>query len=165
MKQSRLALALTVGISLTACSDSDTDTDTNSDALTAGPGAFDADYADSDEFFTLMDSSVKGASPHGTVRIWYSSNIRDVIEDDSFEVPEGTTAIKEFDGDNDGTLDGYAVMIKEADDYDPANGNWYYEMRDAKGEVMPEPAPGKIKDCIGCHAAAKGTDYLAGTTL
>jgi hypothetical protein len=163
MMLSRSLLALVAGLAIGACGDSDSD-DSGSTAE-PGPGAFAADYADSNDFFTLMDDSVKGSSPHGTVRIWYSSNISELINDASFVVPEGTVSIKEFDGDSDGTLDGYAVMVKKGDDYDPDNGNWYYEMRDAKGDVMAMPPAGKIKDCIDCHAAAKKTDYLAGTTL
>ncbi|MBK7399605.1 MAG: hypothetical protein IPJ34_25945 [Myxococcales bacterium] len=137
------------------------------DAITAapGPGAFAADYKTSTSFFTAMSAPVKGTSPHGTTRIWYSSNVKDLLSQASFTVPEGTTAIKEFDMNSDGTLDGLAVMIKKPAGYDPAHGDWYYDMRDLAGNVMPDPPAGKVAMCITCHSKYKATDYLAGTKL
>jgi hypothetical protein len=166
-------IAVALGISLTACgSDDDASNNTSSGQhdsgvgeLESGPGAFTKDYATSKDFLTHMDARVKGSSPHGSVQIWYSSNIESIIGSAGFEAPEGTTSIKEFDMDSDGTLDGFAVMVKKEAGYDADNGDWYYEMRDPSGSVMPDPAPGKIADCISCHVAAKKTDYLAGTAL
>ena len=67
--------------------------------------------------------------------------------------------------DGDGKLDGIAVMIKKEAGYDAANGDWYYDMRDTKGAIMPDPPAGKIAMCIGCHGGYKSTDYLSGTKL
>lgn len=127
-----------------------------------GPGAFQPDYAASADFFTNMTNPESGNSPHGTSQIWYSSNIRSYIGLNSFEVPEGTVAVKEFD--NDGTLgvDGIVTMIKRSDGFDPANGNWEYERRDAAGNLLET---GAISMCSSCHASAAATDYLAGTGL
>jgi hypothetical protein len=130
-----------------------------------GPGEYRADFKTSSDFFTNMQASVKGNSPHGTVRIWYSSNVRELIKKDSFTVPEKTVSIKEVDMDSDGTLDAFAVMVKKAPGYDPENNDWYYEMRDAQGTVMMQPPAGKTAMCIQCHSAAKKLDYLAGTGL
>jgi hypothetical protein len=130
-----------------------------------GPGEFKADYKTSALFMTNMKAAVKGTSPHGTARIWYSSNIKDLLEEDAFTAPEGTTVIKEFDMTGDGTRTGIAVMIKKPKGYDAANGDWYYDMRDMAGNVMPDPPAGKIGMCISCHTGYKATDYLAGTTL
>jgi hypothetical protein len=127
-----------------------------------GPGKFSKNFRSSDEFFTRMGQLIKGKSPHGWVRIWYSSNIRDIIGRPTFKVPAGTVAIKKFQ-----TADksGYAVMIKQDPGFDDKNGDWYYEMRDETGALMQDPVPGRIKECSSCHAAAADKDYLAGTTF
>lgn len=61
-----------------------------------GPGKFMNSFRTSDSFFTRMGSLVKGQSPHGWVRIWYSSNIKDIVGRATFTVPTGTVAIKKF---------------------------------------------------------------------
>lgn len=144
---------------LIACDSGDDD----KPATTAG--GFKADFASSADFFTLMDGPESGDTPHSTVQIWYSADLRSRIEQESFTAPIGATSIKEVDMNDDGTLDGYAVMVKREAGYDTANKDWYYEMRMPDGTVMTEPAAGKNPMCIGCHAAASDTDYLAGTKL
>lgn len=162
---------------LAACSDdaSTTTPTTNSqdagamaDATSApakGPGEFKADYKTSSAFFTNMAAPVKGSSPHGTAQIWYSSNVKDLLNKASFTAPEGTVSIKEFDMLGDGTKRGIAVMIKKPAGYDPANGDWYYDMRDMTGAIMADPPAGKIEMCINCHKGFASTDYFGGTTL
>jgi hypothetical protein len=130
-----------------------------------GPGEFRADYKTSSEFFTLMTEAKEGLSPHGIQQTWYSSNIKELIEQESFTAPEGTVAIKEFDMDKDGALDGLAVMIKRAPGFDAENGDWYYDIRSLDGQVMPEPSPGANPLCIGCHQGYAATDYLGATTV
>lgn len=112
-----------------------------------------------------MTEPRQGSSPHGKVQIWYSSNLRDRLGKSPFAAPEGSVAIKEFDMQPDGTIDGYAVMVKKAAGYDAANNDWYYEMRDAQGSVNADPPSGKTEMCISCHVAAKASDFLAGTAL
>lgn len=163
------AAALALGLMVTGCGDDDDDGaggggDTADAAPVApqGPGGFAPDFKTSDSFFTLMGGMVPGDSPHGSVQIWYSSNLRDMIESPSFVAPEGSVSIKEFSNDN-GT--GYAVMVKREAGFDSDNGDWYYEMRDADGTVRDMPPPGAIETCINCHIAAAATDYLAGTGM
>ena len=133
-----------------------------------GPGKYMADYQTSAEFFTMMEGMTQGNSPHGKVQIWYSSNIKDLIKQPRFMAPEGTVSIKPFDNDGNMGVDGIAVMIKKQAGYDAEHGDWYYEMRMADGKIMEKmgmPMTGKIKMCIGCHAAAANTDYLAGVNM
>lgn len=127
-----------------------------------GPGAFDPNYATSDNFFTLMTSPVLGTSPHAESQIWYSMNILRLIDLDSFTVPIGTTTIKEFDNDGTPGLDGRVVMVKQMPGYDPANNDWYYELRDPSNNVLNS---GAIGTCINCHVGWSDTDYLAGTEI
>lgn len=158
-----IPVTILASLALFACSSSDSTP--AGTAATPGPGDFKADYKTSSSFFTNMKAPVKGTSPHGTAQIWYSSNVKDLVSKASFTVPEGTTVIKEFDMKSDGTQTGIAVMIKKPAGYDSANGDWYYDMRDMKGNVMADPPAGKIAMCIQCHAGSKATDYLAGTKL
>ena len=133
-----------------------------------GPGKFMADYEKSGEFFTLMSGMKMGKSPHKKVHIWYSTNLKGLIDKPSFKAPVGSVSIKPFNNDGKPGVDGIAVMIKKEPGYDPENGDWHYEMRTPKGELMKKggmPMAGKIGMCIGCHAAASAKDYLAGTEM
>lgn len=130
-----------------------------------GPGDFASDFKTSSSFLTNMTAPVKGTSPHGTVRIWYSSNLKDLLANTTFTAPEGSVSIKEADPDNNGTVDALVVMIKKPAGYDAANGDWYYDVRDTAGTVKSDPAPGKIQACIDCHKKFSGTDYLGGTKM
>ncbi len=160
-----LAVTLCIGaLSLVACSDSD-DGSAATVSAPVGPGDFKADYRTSSQFFTMMAAPALGTSPHGVSQIWYSSNIKSLVTQASFTAPEGTVVVKEFDMTGDGTKKGLAVMVKKPKGYDTANGDWYYDMRDTTGTVMPDPPAGKIAMCIGCHGGYKATDYLAGTKL
>jgi hypothetical protein len=128
-------------------------------------GGFDSGYRSSGAFFTQTSGLIPGSSPHGDTQIWYSTNIRSLVQQASFSAPTGTTAIKEFDMDQDGTVDGIAVMVKQGSGYDSDNNDWRYEMRDAGGALMADPPAGPIDMCIGCHVASRSTDFLAGTKL
>lgn len=151
-----MALALGIaGLGVYGCDDDDDD-----NVAASGPGAFQANYATSSDFFTNMSQPITGASPHGTVRIWYSSNAQGLVGNPGITMPEGTVAIKEFDNDNDGAQDGKVVMIKQAAGFDDANNNWLYEQRQVDGTLIDS---GPLSMCIGCHSGAASTDYLAGT--
>lgn len=135
------------------------------DAEEVGPGEYKSDFKTNALFVTRMAGAKLGTSPHGKVQIWYSANLKDRLGTSSFVAPEGSVAIKEFDMQADGALDGYAVMVKKAAGYDAANNDWYYEMRDVQGAVMADPPAGKTPMCINCHQASKVTDFLAGTSF
>jgi hypothetical protein len=132
-------------------------------AAQAGPGGFRTDFRSSDHFFTKMRDLRQGTSPHGRSQIYYSTNIKSLIETSSFIAPIGTVAIKPFDMVGDSQIDGIAVMVKKEAGYDPEHSDWYYENRMPDGALAQDPAPGKIAMCISCHANATATDYLLGT--
>ena len=143
--------------SVDAVDDTGTPMTTMEDEL--GPGAFEPAFETSPDFFTLMAAPVDGASPHGTVQIWYSSNARDLIEGGSpFTAPVGTVSIKT----QDNGAQAIVVMVKEAPGFDPDNGDWSYEQREADGTLTNE---GALAGCIACHAGFPDTDYLGGTDL
>ena len=156
-----------LALGLSACSDGgamdagDGDGDGDGDGE-VGPGGYVVDYQSSALFFTKTASPVLGTSPHGTVRIWYSKNIENLIDDESFTAPLGTTTIKTFVND---TGAGEVVMVKKDDGFDPDNGNWSYEMRMPDGTLIDDPAPGAIPLCISCHVGFEAKDYLGGTAI
>jgi hypothetical protein len=128
-----------------------------------GPGAFAANWQTSPDFFTAMAGPVDGGSVHRTVQIWYSTNIRGEVEGNAtmFTAPEGTVAIKTTDDGAGNTA--VVTMIKQPGS-DPANGDWFYEVRGgaAPYDVMDS---GALQGCIDCHASYAATDYLGGTGL
>lgn len=135
---------------------------------TKGPGKFVKDFEKCGKFFTQMKGMTQGKSPHGKVQIWYSNDLKDLVGQAAFKAPVGAVSIKPFDNDGKDGVDGYAVMVKKEAGYDADNGDWFYEMRKPDGTVMEKsgmPMQGKLKMCIGCHAAASAKDYLAGTAM
>ncbi|MEZ4317193.1 MAG: cytochrome P460 family protein [Myxococcota bacterium] len=126
-----------------------------------GTSGYDAGYASSPDFFTQMTAPVAGTSPHGTVWIYYSEDLRTAIEGGgAFTAPVGATSIKEvYTG---GSVSGYAVMTKQAAGFDADHGDWFYELLDPSGAVSEA---GTLTNCIQCHSAGGDTDYLLGTDL
>ena len=128
-----------------------------------GVSGYDANYASSTDFFTQMSGpmTATGTSPHPTSWIYYTEDLRAGIEGSaSFTAPVGATSIKElYTG---GSVSGFALMTKQAAGFDAANGDWFYELRDAAGAVTQS---GALAGCVGCHAAGTTTDYLLGTDL
>jgi hypothetical protein len=135
-------------------------------ALDEGPGEFDPDFATSDAFFTRMAEPRVGlaSSPHNVVQIFYSKNIEPVIEQDSFEAPPGTVAIKTQDSNDSGSIDTIMVMIKQEPGSSPETDDWLYQRRRANGNLDAEGSPA-LDFCVACHAGWPETDALAGTTL
>ncbi len=127
-----------------------------------GPGAYEADYKTSSGFFTRTSVPFDSGSVHGTVRIWYSTNVMDLPTSGPFVAPVGTVAIKE-EYDGMGAVLVKVVMIKKPAGYDPANHDWYYEARNPDDSLATDPTPGPAPLCISCHQnAADTTDYLQG---
>lgn len=71
-------------------------------------------------------------------------------------LPAGAVVVKEKYAS--GLLQGYAVMTKMAAGFDPGGGDWEY----AFVALAPKRAVtrGRLPECAGCHASARGTDYL-----
>ncbi|HHO51335.1 MAG TPA: hypothetical protein ENK18_10785 [Deltaproteobacteria bacterium] len=124
-----------------------------------GPGAFAPDFDTSSDFFTLMAGPVDGGTVHGTVQIWYSTNLRGLIESGgAFTAPVGSVAIKV----QDNGVEAITAMIKRPAGFDPDNSDWSYEQRAIDGALNNE---GALPSCIGCHVGWASTDYLGGTEL
>jgi len=59
-------------------------------------------------------------------------------------------------------LGAYTVMFKKEDGYDAKNQNWFWAKYSPNGDLAKTPkaalVAGRFTGCIGCHAAAGGTD-------
>jgi hypothetical protein len=75
--------------------------------------------------------------------------------------PAGSIIVKAklSDKTSHGTPELLTIMIKRAEGYDPANGNWDYLV--AEGDVSRVERPSNVKSCQACHARHKGTDYVS----
>ncbi len=122
---------------------------------------FAADFETNAAFETLMAAPVTsegGASPHGEMQIWYSTDLVDQIEaGGAFTAAAGATAIKM---QTQGESMNITVMVKEDAGFDAANGDWCYEYRGADGTYESSPT-----SCAGCHNAFTDTDHLGGTEV
>lgn len=77
-----------------------------------------------------------------------------------YPYPVGTIFVKESykgEGGQMGDMTSLTVMIKRAEGYDPANGDWEYLMASPSFEVINQ---GKMEMCIGCHSVAADTDFI-----
>lgn len=75
-------------------------------------------------------------------------------------LPAGAVVVKEKydDASASGPLRAYGVMIKRAAGYDRRGGDWEYGY--VTLAATPVVARGRLAECAGCHASARGSDYL-----
>lgn len=152
-------------LSAVACSDDDSGGEANAPSLSPGPGVFSLDFATSSSFFTRMSAPAPAGegSPHGVMRMHYSTNMQDAVDLTAFTAPEGTIAIKTQGYDD--AAENYTqilVMTKLAAGASPETNDWLYEMRDAEGNVMASSGDGDELMCHSCHSAFADVDGLSG---
>jgi hypothetical protein len=133
--------------------------------VSTGPGDFEADFASSTDYFSLTGGlrPALSTSPHGRVQIFYSSNLRPLVDEEWLIAPPGSVAIKNQDSDGDGVVDVVMVMIKGEDDGSGA-GRWRYQQRTPAGKLTLDDSP-KLDFCATCHELFAATDSLGGFTL
>jgi cytochrome P460 len=76
-------------------------------------------------------------------------------------LPTGAVVVKEKYSSNRadlGPLRAYGVMIKREPGFAPRGGDWEYAYVTLDEE--PRVARGHLRNCAGCHASARGRDYL-----
>lgn len=75
-------------------------------------------------------------------------------------LPAGAVVVKEkyADAAASGPMLAYALMTKRAAGFDPGRGDWEYAFVTPGAE--PVVARGRLAGCAGCHASARGSDYL-----
>lgn len=132
-----------------------------------GPGAFDPGFETSDDFFTRMTEAMPGltVSPHGVVQIYYSANLEPLLDEEEFEVPEGSVAIKVQDRDGDDKVDNIMVMVKKEAGFDPDTRDWLYEQYSPSGALQYSGTDTLQSFCSDCHNGYPKKGELAGTEL
>lgn len=92
---------------------------------------------------------------HGVRLTTYVNDIAlDAINDDRSPLPAGSMVVKE--AYQDGSLMAVTTMYK-VQGFAPGTNDWFWLMNDPAGTVVAE---GSVDMCIGCHTAARETDYL-----
>ena len=71
--------------------------------------------------------------------------------------PRGSEVVKEMYME-DGTLEGWAVMVKTQDDSDGGQGWFWYEATSTEPGAEPFMSGNGIPLCFGCHST--GSDYV-----
>jgi hypothetical protein len=98
----------------------------------------------------------KGTEPHGMLLTTYVNKpALGAIKGKKATLPVGSIVVKE-NYMPDKKLGAYTVMYKVAG-YNPEAGDWFWAKYQPDGKIEME---GKADMCIGCHAQAKGNDYL-----
>jgi hypothetical protein len=75
-------------------------------------------------------------------------------------LPAGAVVVKEKYADAAalGPMQAYALMTRRAAGFDPRGGDWEYAYVALGAE--PRVTRGRLAECAGCHASARGTDFL-----
>lgn len=122
-----------------------------------GPGRFQSDFRKSPHFPSANGNGTVKSGPRLTSRVWVSANLLRSVNNGKRVAPEGSVAIKEMESGSK-----LGVMIKMGAGYDPKGGDWYYEVRNAEGELQRNPPSGKVVACTQCHAKFADDDFLPG---
>lgn len=95
------------------------------------------------------------SAEHGVQLTTYVNEIaRKAIDDDKKTLPDGSMVVKQ--AYQDGALMAITTMYK-VKGFAPGTNDWFWLMNAPDGTVMAE---GSVDMCIGCHTAAKSSDYL-----
>ena len=101
------------------------------------------------------------AGPHARfgapVRVFMNATLAASLEAGNKQHPVGSEALKEMYLD-DGTLEGWAVMVKTQEDSDSGRGWFWYEATSTEPGADPFMSGNGIPLCAGCHST--GSDYL-----
>jgi len=97
-----------------------------------------------------------GRHPHGAFLTTYVSPLAYyAIEEKGGEIPATAFIVKEnYTAEKE--LAAVTVMYK-VEGYNPEGGDWFWLKYTPDGKIEKE---GLVEGCIGCHASAKGNDWL-----
>ena len=101
------------------------------------------------------------AGPHARfgapVRVFINATLAASLDAGNEQHPVGSEAVKEMYLTN-GTLEGWAVMVKTQEDSDSGRGWFWYEATSTEPGANPFMSGNGIPLCAGCHST--GSDYL-----
>ncbi len=110
---------------------------------------------------TIESGRHPSAGPHARfgapVRVFMNETLAASLESGNGEHPIGSEAVKEM-YTADGTLEGWAVMVKTQDASDGGQGWFWYEATSTEPGADPFMSGNGIPLCFGCHAS--GNDYV-----
>ncbi len=115
--------------------------------------------------YTQMPYSESGrhasAGPHTTfglpVRVFMNAVLESSLRAGNASHPMGSEAVKEMYS-ADGTLEGWAVMVKTNADSDGGKGWFWYEVASVEPNAAPVASGNGVPLCFGCHST--GADYV-----
>jgi hypothetical protein len=102
------------------------------------------------------DAQYKGPEPHGAFLTTYVNQTAfDSIKARKGKFADGSLIVQD-NFDKNKKLKWIDVMYK-VKGYNPGSGDWFWAQYKPGGRVADE---GKINECIKCHEAQKGNDYV-----
>lgn len=100
--------------------------------------------------------STSGPAVHGDVRVFVNEKLNQSMRAGNREHPVGSVSVKELH--KDGSLYGWAAMIKARKDDGKGNGWYWYEILSTTDASKPVAASLGNTLCVGCHSG--GTDFV-----
>ena len=101
------------------------------------------------------------AGPHTNfglpVRVYMNEVLESSLRAGNDSHPIGSEAVKEMFS-ADGTLEGWAVMVKTQTGSDGGKGWFWYEVASVEPNAAPVASGNGIPLCFGCHST--GADYV-----
>ena len=120
------------------------------------------DTADIYKNFPTSESETHPSSgPHASfghpVKVYMNATMNDAFKAGAKVLPKGAGTVKEL-FDNDGGLDGWAVMLKTQDASDGGKGWFWYEITSTTDSSAPRANGNGVARCAGCHSV--GNDFV-----
>lgn len=167
------ALALTLAVGLApACGDPAATTETGSESETASDAPIDeamviAEVLAFDQGGYTMVNAAPLTSQHAAaeVDVWVADDVVDLYRlidpadpGSSVTFPSGAILIKHH-WTAEGASDGWTVMVKGPEGYDPDALGWWWARILGDGSAA---AKGNVDFCVTCHMSSATTDYVRG---
>lgn len=110
---------------------------------------------------TMESGQHPSAGPHARfdapVRVFMNATLAESLEAGAEEHPIGSEVVKEMYL-ADGTLEGWAVMVKTGAESEAGQGWFWYEATSTEPGAAPFMSGNGIPLCAGCHST--GSDYI-----
>ena len=111
------------------------------------------------EFWPGKTDLYPGKSPHGAYLKLYANPVAIKAAREGRPMPEQALLVKENYDQDQTTLLAITPMYR-VKDYNPAAGDWFWANYEKDGQLV---AAGRLQDCINCHRAVEGQDWLFNT--
>ncbi len=113
------------------------------------------------DFPTNESKTHPSSGPHANfghpVRVYMNASMNDAFKASAETLPKGAAAVKEM-FHKDGTLEGWAVMLKTQDESDGGKGWFWYEVTSTTDSSAFRTKGNGVPTCFGCHSV--GNDFV-----